>query len=106
LALKSPEPIKFKLAKSLNLLDPLLRNFALPHRKEQYKFPRKNLYFLETEINSIPFAYYSTPNPSQSVLFVYCHGSGSTLNHVYDFCNSIAWKFNVATIAYDYTGDG
>lgn len=37
---------------------------------------------------------------------VYCHGSGSTLNHVYQYCNSIAWKFSIATIAYDYTGDG
>lgn len=43
---KSPEPIKFRLAKSLNLLDPLLKNFALPRRKEEYKFPRKNLYFI------------------------------------------------------------
>ncbi len=33
LSAKSPEPIKFKLAKSLNLLDPLLKNFALPRRK-------------------------------------------------------------------------
>lgn len=50
--------------------------------------------------------YVSVPNPSQSVLFIYCHGSGSTLNHVYEYCNSLAWKFSVATIAYDYTGDG
>ena len=33
LSLKSPEPIKFRVAKSLNLLDPLLKNFALPRRK-------------------------------------------------------------------------
>ena len=33
LSAKSPEPMKFRLAKSLNLLDPLLKNFALPRRK-------------------------------------------------------------------------
>ncbi len=30
---KFPEPFKFRVAKSLNLLDPLLKNFALPRRK-------------------------------------------------------------------------
>lgn len=29
----SPEPIKFRVAKTLNLLDPILKNFALPRRK-------------------------------------------------------------------------
>jgi hypothetical protein len=98
--------MKFRVAKTLNLLEPILKKFALPRRKESYKFPRKNLYFLETDTNSIPFIYTSVPNPSQSILLVYCHGSGSTLNHVYEYTNSLAWKFGIAAIAYDYTGDG
>lgn len=46
------------------------------------------------------------PNHSQSILLIYCHGSGSTLNHVYEYINSLAWKFEISAIAYDYTGDG
>jgi len=39
-------------------------------------------------------------------LLIYSHGSGSTLNHVYEFIIGLSWKFNISTIAYDYTGDG
>jgi hypothetical protein len=37
---------------------------------------------------------------------VYCHGSGSTLNNVYDFAMTLAIKYNIAVVAYDYSGDG
>jgi hypothetical protein len=37
---------------------------------------------------------------------VYCHGSGSTLNNVFDFAYTMSIKYGVAFLAYDYTGDG
>ena len=79
---------------------------AEPGRKEKYTFPRGCLRFLSTDKCHIPFIYFPSVSPQSSTILVYCHGSSSTLNNVYDFVNSLALKYDAAVFAYDYTGDG
>ena len=47
-----------------------------------------------------------TTNKSNQLLLIYCHGSGSTLNHVYEYCKILQLKFSISILAYDYSGDG
>ena len=52
-----PQPLKFRLAQSVNLFDVILRYFAEPRKNEQYTFPRNNLHFLATARNHVPVLY-------------------------------------------------
>ena len=61
---------------------------------------------MSTKKSHLPYVYWANKNPSQSLIFVYCHGSGSTLNNVFDFAFSIFQRHKIAVLAYDYTGDG
>jgi hypothetical protein len=101
-----PQPLKFRLAQSVNLFDVILRYFAEPRKSEQYTFPRINLHFLATPRSHVPVLYFPAAFPELSLLMVYCHGSGSTLNNVYDFAYTMSVKYGVALLAFDYSGDG
>lgn len=37
---------------------------------------------------------------------IYCHGSGSNLNNLYNFGVHVSSRFKVSVLLYDYTGDG
>ena len=54
----------------------------------------------------VPIVYFPSVLPKVSLVIVYCHGSSSNLNNVYDFANTMATKYSVAVVAFDYTGDG
>jgi hypothetical protein len=101
-----PQPLKFRLVHSVSLFDTLLRYFAEPRKSEPYTFPRNALHFLSTPRSHLPLIYFPAAFPELSLLIVYSHGSGSTLNNVYDFAYTMAMKYGVAFLAYDYTGDG
>lgn len=101
-----PQPLKFKIAESLSLFDLLLSKFAEPRKLEKYNFQRSNLHFLRNERSHVPLLYFPAAFPSLSLLIVYSHGSGSTLNNVYDYAYTLAIKYGVGVIAYDYSGDG
>jgi pimeloyl-ACP methyl ester carboxylesterase len=83
-----------------------IRKMAEPGRKEKYTFPRGCLHFLSNEKCHIPFICFPSVTPRSSSILVYSHGSSSNLNNVYEFANALALKYNVAVLAYDYTGDG
>lgn len=101
-----PQPIKFRIANSFNLFDLILRYFAEPRKSEKYTFCRNSLHFLVSDMCHVPLIYFPAAFPELSLLVIYCHGSGSTLNNVYDFAYTMSVKYGVAFIAYDYTGDG
>ncbi len=101
--------MKFKFLKLLNVLNPIVKLFVLPKKKELYKFSRTNLSFLSyNDINHIPIVYLTPQNcnPYNSLLFIYCHGSGSNLNNLYNFGTHIMVKYGISVLLYDYTGDG
>ena len=101
-----PQPLKFRFANSVHLFDLILRYCAEPRKTEPYTFTRGNLHFLSTTRSHVPVIYFPTPFPNLSLLLVYCHGSGSTLNNVYDFAYTMSVKYGVAVVAYDYSGEG
>jgi hypothetical protein len=37
---------------------------------------------------------------------IYCHGSGSNLNNLYNFGTHIMVRYGISVLLYDYTGDG
>lgn len=101
-----PQPLKFRFANSVNIFDLILRYCAEPRKTEAYNFPRGCLHFLLTARSHVPVIYLPTPFPDLSLLMVYCHGSGSTLNNVYDFVYTMSVKYGVAVVAYDCSGEG
>lgn len=104
---KQTEPLKFRLLKALKLLDLLLTKFVLPRKKEPYTFKKQYLHFISSGDDShVPILHFPIPNPSSSILIVYSHGSGSTLNNVYDLGASMRLKYSVGFVAYDCTGEG
>ena len=54
----------------------------------------------------MPVLHFPATNPSLSLLLVYSHGSGSTLNHVRDFVYAMHLKFGIGAIGYDCSGEG
>ena len=54
--------------------------------------------------NNIPILHFPAANPKTSIVIVYCHGAGSTLNNVYNLGAHIRIKYAVGFVAYDYTG--
>lgn len=64
------------------------------------------MYFANNNPSHLPFFYVAVANPAKSMIFVYSHGSGSTLNNVYNFVANLYQTYNIAILAYDYTGDG
>jgi pimeloyl-ACP methyl ester carboxylesterase len=45
-------------------------------------------------------------HPKITQLIIYCHGSGSNLNNLYNFGNQLKILYGISVLLYDYTGDG
>ena len=58
-----PQPIKFRIANSINLFDLILRYFAEPRKNEKYTFCRNNLHFLVNDKCHIPLIYFPAAFP-------------------------------------------
>ena len=104
---RNPEPIKFRLLRAINLMDPLLKGFLLPCKQENYNFPKDKLQFLShSETTHIPLIYLPASNPKSSMVLVYCHGSGSSLNNIYGFGINLMVKYGIGVVLFDYSGEG
>ena len=103
----SPEPVKFRFLKAINLFDPILKALVLPSLKEKYLFPQDHLHFVTIgEDTHIPIVYFPAPKPKASIVLVYSHGSGSTLNNVFGLGLNLMTKYGIAVVLYDYNGEG
>jgi pimeloyl-ACP methyl ester carboxylesterase len=87
-------------------MDVVMKLYAEPHRKEKYLFARNNLTFLSTNKCHVPVLYFPVSTPKNATVLVYSHGSGSSLNNVYEFARFMYIRYNIAVVAYDYTGEG
>jgi len=86
-------------------MQPILNMLVLPKKKNGYTFPRHRLQYLSyNETNHIPIIYF--PSENKELLFIYCHGSGSNLNNVYNFGGNLMNTYGISVLLYDYTGDG
>jgi pimeloyl-ACP methyl ester carboxylesterase len=45
-------------------------------------------------------------HPKFTQLIIYCHGSGSNLNNLYNFGTQLKTLYGISVLLYDYTGDG
>lgn len=87
----------------------MLKHFAFPHTKAYYSFPIDNIHYVYNSHSRTTIPILHLPASSEDnddLVMVYCHGSGSSLNHVYGIGKEIRSLYGISFVGYDYVGDG